>query len=241
MTNACEPGSGALTAMVVYRRPAERRDLLMNLASLGVFVVEHHRREGCAAVASTTGADIAIVLAGEEHDDRELVASLAGMGERPVIVCLPDAASTHGYLEAGALGCISERDFAKAGTRLLVEAGFRARSSGVRAAPSRGLRLGDVEFDPRVPAVLRAGNARTLSHSERALLLKLVEAAGRPVGVEDLERAATPTGEAMQHGFIKAAVLRLRRKIADVGGDPGLLRTIRGYGYALACDGTAIP
>ena len=241
MTAAREPGSGALTAMLVYRRPADRRGLLTSLASLGVFVVEHHRGDDCAAVASTTGADIAIVLADEDDEDRALVGSLARSGERPVIVCLPDTANTHGYLEAGALGCVSERDFSKAGTRLLLEAGIRARNSVERTAMPRGVQLGDFEFDPRVPAILRAGAARTLSQSERALLLKLVEAAGRPVGVLDLERAATPIGQEMQHGFIKAAVLRLRRKIAEIGGDPTALRTVRGYGYALATEEPAGP
>lgn len=238
MTTVSGGESGALTAMLVYRRPAERRDLLRNLADLGVFVVEHHRRDGWASVASSTAADVAIVLAGDD-DDRNLVANLAGHNERPVIVCVPEGASTHGYLEAGAMGCVSERDFSKAGTRLMLEAGVRARRLRTIAPAAAALLLNGIEFDPRVPAILHAGAARTLSQSERSLLMRLVEAAGRPVAVDELERMATPPGEAMQRGFIKAAVLRLRRKIVELGGDPTLIRTVRGYGYALALDDAA--
>ena len=237
MTALADGESGALTAMLVYRRPAARRDLLGNLADLGVFVVEHHRRDGWASVASSTAADVAIVLTGDE-DDRSLVAKLAGDDARPVIVCVQDGASTHGYLEAGALGCVSERDFARAGRRLLLEAGIVARGLRARAPATAALQLNGIEFDPRVPAILRAGAARTLSQSERSLLLRLLDAEGRPVAVSELERIATPPGEVMQRGFIKAAVLRLRRKIAEVGGDPTLVRTVRGYGYALALEET---
>lgn len=235
MTAGVSGESGALTAMLLYRRPAERRDLLGSLADLGVFVVEHHRQDGWASFASSTAADVAIVLAGD-RDDREFVASLTGPDSLPVIVCVPDGASTDGYVEAGALGCVAEQDFALAGTRLLIQAGVVARGQRAQVPSPGALRFGGIEFDARVPAILHGGAARTLSQSEVGLLQALIGAAGRPVPVSELERLASPSGTAMQRGFIKAAVLRLRRKIADVGGDPTAVRTVRGYGYALARD-----
>jgi DNA-binding response OmpR family regulator len=221
--------------MVVYRRPVARRQLLGALADLGVFVVEQPSGSQALEVAIAAGAEVAVVVANASPDDEQLVASLAANTARSVIVSLPAGADCAPFLGAGAMRCITDGDFETAFPALVAAAATRARTFREVAAAADAAIFGGIAFDPRIPALSRAGRSRTLSRSERAVLVRLWASAGRPVDALELERAAdVPAGS--RPGFLKAVILRLRRKIDDLGADPGLLRTVRGFGYVLATD-----
>lgn len=223
-----------LVALVVYLRPAARRQLLSQLADLGFFVVEHQGTGGLREMAGASAADVALVLAPAGREHIALITELARHGARSVIVCQPDAADMRDYAESGALRCVTDKELGAGFVAVLTAAAAHARSVRLRPDDTgRPVVLGDFSFDPSLPALQREGRSRMLSQSERAVLLRLAAAAGRPVNGEDLERAATPPGTSIRPGFLKAIVLRIRRKIVDLGGDPELLRTVRGVGYVL--------
>ena len=80
---------------------------------------------------------------------------------------------------------------------------------------------------------LRNGaRSQSLSRSERDVRACLLDAHGRPVPHATLEQCAAGD-DAAHPGLLKAVVLRLRRKATDLGGDPELLGTVRGFGYTL--------
>jgi DNA-binding winged helix-turn-helix (wHTH) protein len=224
--------------MVVYRRPAPRRELLTQIADLGIFVVEHPRDGGFGAVAASTGADVALVIAADEADTA-LVAELASRSSRAILVCTPDGADGRPYLAAGAHRCVGEGEFTASAPRLLAEAAAEARSRR-QAGPSRErFAFAGVAFDPSVPSLSRGARSRVLSRSERAVLLRLAEGGGYPVATAELESVATPAGLSMRPGFLKATILRLRRKLQDLGCDEQAIRTVRGFGYALSGENPA--
>lgn len=215
-----------LSALVVYQRPAPRRELLTAFADLGIFVVE---RQGVPG--PDCGPHDLCLLIGRAESDLDVAAALhARYGT--LVVCLPPGADDRGYHEAGAFRCIEEGQLGQA--TILVEAAQRARAG--RAAGRPGLPLavfGGLRFRPGDCLLEGEGGAAALSGSERGVLAALARAPGRPVPLADLECAACDTTEAPNHGLVKAVVLRLRRKAEGLGGDPGLLRTVRGFGYVL--------
>lgn len=230
---ARDPG-GSLTAIVVYRRPTLRRRLLGQIADLGIFVVEHPGMGGCGGLATMARADVAIVMAGEGRD-AEVVADLRAAGIQPVVVAVPEGVDCQPFLEAGALRCVPDREFGASAQRLLADAASVARRrSG--AAERAGIPLGPAVFNPAVPSLSAGGRTRVLSRSESAVLQRLNDANGYPVDIRELELAAAPGGRSVRPGFLKATILRLRRKLADLGLDPGTVRTVRGFGYALCVD-----
>jgi len=67
------------------------------------------------------------------------------------------------------------------------------------------------------------------------VLVELARARGLPVRTADLERrvASLSPRSQINKGYVKTIVLRIRRKVALVGGDPSLLRNVRSIGYML--------
>ncbi len=227
-----------LVALVVYLRPAARGHLLGQLSGLGFFVVEHQGIDGAVDVATATCADVALVFATGDDTHVRLVVELARKASRAVIVGLPTGADLSPFADTDVMRCLPDEELATSFVAILTAAAARARKlRGSGDITGSVLSFGDIAFDPRLPALSREGRSRVLSRSERAVLLRLASTAGRPVDGHDLERAATPPGATIHAGFLKAIILRLRRKISDIGGDPELLQTVRGFGYVLARDG----
>lgn len=226
----------ALTALLVYLRPAPRRSLLTELADLGVFVVEHQGVGGVEDLADFVGADVILVLAPAAGDGLQLVGRLSS-GPAPVVVSVPRGVAGEAFLGAGAMACIPDDELGRFPGGLLASIANRARSNRAdREDAGVARNIGALVFEPGLPAISLDGRSRALSRSERAVLLRLAATPGRPVDLRELERAATPPGMQVRPGFLKAVVLRLRRKIEELGGDPNRLATVRGYGYVLAKD-----
>jgi DNA-binding response OmpR family regulator len=77
------------------------------------------------------------------------------------------------------------------------------------------------------------GVAIDLTGYEFALLLALVERAGRVLGREQLMELARGSAEEAFDRSIDVHISRLRHKLGDDPRRPRLIRTVRGVGYQL--------
>lgn len=97
------------------------------------------------------------------------------------------------------------------------------RASG-RAAPL--ISHGKLEVDPASRQVMLDGRSVELSPREFAILLVLLEGAGRALSREQLEQSLYGWGEEVESNAVEVHIHHLRKKL---GAD--LIRTIRGVGY----------
>ncbi len=99
-----------------------------------------------------------------------------------------------------------------------------ARRAAGRAAPE--IRHGDIVLDPAAHRVSRAGEAVELSTREFALLVALLENAGRVMTRAQLETTLYGWGEEPDSNALEVHIHHLRRKLGT-----DLIRTLRGVGY----------
>lgn len=223
-----QPG---LTALVVYLRPAPRGRLLTTLAELGIFVTEYQGSTGFRELAARMRADIGVLVAGSAAEHGDVARELLDQVGPSLVVCVPPGIDPGEYLDVGATTVLTDDDLGDM-TRL---AGVAHRARAQRSAPrvpADGVVFGDVELRLSPPALRRGRVSVPLSRSEREVVRVLAVNLGRPVSQAELERHACP-GAPAHPGFLKAVVLRVRRKVEEIGGDPLLLRTVRGFGYIL--------
>ena len=90
-----------------------------------------------------------------------------------------------------------------------------------------------VELDPSTERTSVAGVAISLSRTEFALLYSLAGASGEVVPPDTLVHAGWADTPQPGPNAVDVAVHRLRRKLAKAPGGQGLIRTVRGKGYAL--------
>jgi len=90
-----------------------------------------------------------------------------------------------------------------------------------------------VELDPLTERASVAGVVVSLSRTEFALLYSLAGASGEVVPPDTLIRAGWAGAPQPGPNAVDVAVHRLRRKLAKAPAGQGLIRTVRGKGYAL--------
>lgn len=216
---------------MLYLRPAPRQELLSGLAALGVLVVEHQGAAGALETARILHVDLALVVAPTIDAHRELIRDLSAVLDRRVAVIVRELPEG---LPPGRLAVLDDVHLARGLPGVVAPMARRARAARERSAAGRQpLVFGELEFQPDPP---RMGNGRRelpLSRSEWGVLQRLAAHIGRPVAHIDLESACVDEGP-VHPGLLKAVILRIRRKAAELGADPNLLRTIRGYGYVMA-------
>lgn len=226
----------ALKTLVLYLRPAPRHDLLAAAASLGLLVIEHQGAAGWQQVATNSRADFAIVLASGTRDDEPVLAELAGPFGSRIVTVVPgdsEAQQQPGRGDAGLL--LRDHDLGPNLAARLVPMAHAARQARARAASAAGnLLFGELELEAEPPALRRGAQRVPLSRSEASVLSVLIAARGRPVGHDTLAATCAADGSTVHPGLLKAVVLRLRRKLEELGADAGRLRTVRGFGYVLA-------
>lgn len=98
------------------------------------------------------------------------------------------------------------------------------RRAGGRAAPL--IVHGRLEIDPASRQVTLEGRPVELSAREYAILLVLLESAGRALSREQLEQSLYGWGDEVESNTVEVHIHHLRRKLGAE-----LIRTIRGVGY----------
>ncbi len=116
----------------------------------------------------------------------------------------------------------------------LAELKARMRSLTRRAAGRTSNRLEHqgVVLDRETHRVLHEGRPVELSAREYALLEALLEHPGRTLTRAQIEQRIYPWGQEVESNAIEVHVHHLRAKLF-----PGLIRTVRGVGYAIEADG----
>ncbi len=235
-TTAVIPRPG-VTALVVYLRPAPRGRLLPLLAELGVFVVERQGADHALAAAFSTRSDFLIVVADTAPEHVALARRLHENLGSVLVVIVPAGAPATAFDESGATAILAD-DLSDDRFALAIAPAVRqARwERSTEAADEEYVIFGDVHFRVLPPALSRAGRAVSLTRAEADLLAELARALGRPVPTTELERRLTgsETRADPHGGYVKTVVLRIRRKVEEIGADPLLLRNVRGYGYMLS-------
>jgi len=115
----------------------------------------------------------------------------------------------------------------------LAELKARVRSLTRRAAGRTSNRLEHqgVVLDRETHRVLHDGKPVELSAREYALLEALLEHPGRTLSRAQIEQRIYPWGHEVESNAIEVHVHHLRAKLF-----PGLIRTVRGVGYAIEAD-----
>lgn len=100
------------------------------------------------------------------------------------------------------------------------------RRSGGRATPV--IRHGKLEVDPAAHAAALDGRPVELAPKEFAILLDLLENAGRVRSREQLEQSLYGWGEEVESNAVEVHIHHLRKKLGSE-----LIRTLRGVGYLI--------
>lgn len=111
-----------------------------------------------------------------------------------------------------------------------LEALLRRRSTS-DLPTSQVLRCADLELDPGLHLVRRGAEALDLSPTEFRLLVLLLEQRGRVLSKGQILQALWEYDFGGDGNVVERFVSNLRRKIDD--GRPALIRTVRGFGYAI--------
>jgi DNA-binding response OmpR family regulator len=96
----------------------------------------------------------------------------------------------------------------------------------------RGIRFGEVVFDPARGRLSVAGRRTALDRSSAAILQALLSAAGQEVAKDRLLEAGW-SGRLVHENSLAKAIGRLR---GALGEDGALIETVHGYGYRLAAE-----
>ena len=141
-----------------------------------------------------------------------------------------DVGSRVAGLDAGADDYLG-KPFALAELKARLRAVLRRRA--IRPEQDWVLRRGDVMVDFGRRQARVGGNEVPITRREIEVLARLASSRGRAVARDDLLEEVW--GEATEEtaASLEVIVSRLRRKL-EQGGREALIRTIRGYGYALA-------
>jgi DNA-binding response OmpR family regulator len=106
-------------------------------------------------------------------------------------------------------------------------------SMSLNASVVYPLAASGIELDPERFEARVEGRAMRLTVTEFRVLAALVAAPGVVKSRDALVAAAYPEETYLSDRAIDCHVKRLRRKIAEVGGDPGSVETVYGLGYRL--------
>lgn len=222
--------SPGLVADAVYLRPAQRAEAVIGMIELGMFVREFPTHVGAPRDAA---AELAVVFAGDDEGHLRTVQRIVQAG-RVVLAVLPDAGASEGFTNAGALRVLVDGDGPCTLRSALAEAGQVVRQRRAQNhASNRVSVFGGLQFGPGEPLLTSATSLAGLSPIEHEVLRVLAATRGSLVTKERLRQHLSSSSEPATDGYLKTVILRIRRKVATLGGDPTHLATVRGAGYML--------
>ncbi len=160
----------------------------------------------------------------------ELVEALRGAGHPVPIIIL----SAKGNLEDRLRGLEAGADDYLAKPYSILEVVARLRTITRRAQPimAAPVQVADLIWDPSRRSVARAGRRIELTPKEYALMVLLLEHAGRVVPRSQLVKTVWGIEGAVDANAVDVQILRLRRKVDDPF-PVKLIHTLRGVGLVL--------
>jgi DNA-binding response OmpR family regulator len=99
-------------------------------------------------------------------------------------------------------------------------------------AVAHSMGIGGVIIDPKARAVAGGGRFLQLTRKEFAVLYLLVERRGEVLTRRDILECLYDDGEEPDLGVVGVFICTLRKKLGAAGA-PGLIGTVRGYGYVI--------
>lgn len=212
---------------------AETRDLVADALHADGFEVEPHGRADAARRALGGGMIDAVVLDVWLPDANgiELCQEWRRSGARVPILMLTarsDIRSRVAGLDAGADDYLT-KPFAVAELRARLRALVRR---GPRRSIDRRFKGGEVSVDFERRQAWVGGEEVPLTRRELEVMARLARAGGDAVARKDLLEDIWGAVTAEATASLEVILARLRRKL-ERGGRGSLIRTVRGYGYAL--------
>lgn len=232
-TTAC--ASPGLSALVLYARPAERSGIIGCLVNQGLFVAEHDlATQSVHDLPPGNSGHIVVVCLADHAAHREFARRVVETG--PVMIAIvPVGCSTEWLLELGVW--VVEGDQDSEALRVAVRnAGQVARGRAMEVfAPAAQWRrvFGSLVFRTNQPWLKSGREIAALSSTEHGVLSALVHASGEMVTKLELRRQLGSSDSPASDAYLKTIVLRIRRKVERLGGDPRELVSVRGVGYLL--------
>jgi len=230
------PTPPSLRALLVYLRPTARARLLTLLAGLGVLVVEHQGAAHAHDTAFSTRTDLIIVVGEAVPEHTTLARELLEVLSSVLVAVVPPGTARDAYALAGAVVTIADDAPDEEFIQLFASVARQARvmrELGELAAEL--IIFHNIHFRSMPPELERDGKRVSLTRVESEVLGTLAGSVGTPVAATEIERRlGVDTHERGETGYAKTVIMRIRRKVEQVGGDPSLLRNVRGFGYLLA-------
>jgi two-component system response regulator QseB len=216
-----------MRTLIVEDDPLLGDGLASGLRSLG-FAVDWFRDGAAADGALATVAYDAIVLdlSLPGGDGMQWLARWRRQGNSTPVLIL----TARDALDARVAGLDSGADdyLVKPVELAELAARLRATTRRARGRPEPLWRHGALEFDPAGKRVTWRGQPVELTSREMALLEVLLANSRRVLSKQQLFEKLYAWDHAIESNAIEVYVHHLRRKI-----DPGIVRTVRGVGYAL--------
>jgi DNA-binding response OmpR family regulator len=182
---------------------------------------------GLAAVRELAPDLVVLDLGLPDLDGTEIAGRIRRTGATPILVLTArdEVASKVALFEIGVDDYLV-KPFHPAELLARVAALLRRHQVG---APSE---IGELRIDPIRRQVWWAGTEVRLSRREFGLLALLAVQPGRVYGREEIERALWSDDPSPTSNAVDVHIGNLRSKLRDAGGF-GVIRTVRGVGYAL--------
>lgn len=231
-TSQREAEAPGLVAVALYLRPARRAEVAGALIELGMFVREF---SSCPLLhPGAEEAEVFVVFADDDLSHIQAVERIVRAG-RFVLVVVPRGDAAQRFQRLGVVGILSDSEPETAFRQAFAGLGQLARQqrSGQPASPRSMSVFGGLKFDLGEPLLASRTSLAGLSPTEHEVLRALAVARGVVVTKSRLCHQLSGSSEPATDGYLKTVVLRIRRKVATLGGDPTHLAAVRGAGYVL--------
>jgi DNA-binding response OmpR family regulator len=182
---------------------------------------------GLAAVRELDPDLVVLDLGLPDLDGSEIAGRIRRTGSTPILVLTArDAVASKVALFELGVDDYLVKPFHPAELLARIAALLRRHSLGAEA------QIGDLRLDPLRRQVWWSGTEVRLSRREFELLALLAAQPGRVYGREEIERTLWADDPAPTSNAVDVHIGNLRNKLREAGGF-GLIRTVRGVGYAL--------